>query len=65
MNKSKTFEYIRLTALGVIGVLVKIDNTEVIQYLINTEIIPLCLRIMERGSELSKNVSCLIVQRIF
>ena len=58
LNKSKPYEYIRLTALGVIGALVKIDNREVIQYLLNTEIIPLCLRIMERGSELSKTVAC-------
>jgi CCR4-NOT transcription complex subunit 9 len=64
LNKSKPYEYIRLTALGVIGALVKIDNGEVIQYLLNTEIIPLCLRIMERGSELSKTVACFIVQRI-
>ena len=64
LNKSKPYEYIRLTALGVIGALVKIDNREVIQYLLHTEIIPLCLRIMERGSELSKTVACFIVQRI-
>ena len=64
LNKSKPYEYIRLTALGVIGALVKIDNREVIQYLLNTEIIPLCLRIMERGNELSKTVACFIVQRI-
>ena len=64
LNKSKPYEYIRLTALGVIGALVKVDNPEVITYLLNTEIIPLCLRIMERGSELSKTVACFIVQRI-
>ena len=64
LNKSKPYEYIRLTALGVIGALVKIDNREIIQYLLNTEIIPLCLRIMERGSELSKTVACFIVERI-
>ena len=64
LNKSKPYEYIRLTALGVIGALVKMDNPEVITYLLNTEIIPLCLRIMERGSELSKTVACFIVQRI-
>ena len=57
LNKSKPYEYIRLTALGVIGALVKIDNREVITYLLNT-------RIMERGSELSKTVACFIVQRI-
>ena len=64
LNKSKPYEYIRLTALGVIGALVKVDNSEVTAYLLNTEIIPLCLRIMERGSELSKTVACFIVQRI-
>jgi len=64
VNKNKPFEYLRLTALGVIGALVKVDNSEVINFLLNTEIIPLCLRIMERGSELSKTVATFIVQRI-
>lgn len=64
VNKSKQFEYLRLTALGVIGALVKVDNSEVISFLLSTEIIPLCLRIMERGSEVSKTVATFIVQRI-
>jgi CCR4-NOT transcription complex subunit 9 len=64
VNKNKPFEYLRLTALGVIGALVKVDNSEVISFLLSTEIIPLCLRIMERGSELSKTVATFIVQRI-
>ena len=63
-HKSKPFEYLRLTALGVIGALVKFDNSEVISFLLNTEIIPYCLKIMERGSELSKTISTFIVQRI-
>jgi len=64
VNKNKPFEYLRLTALGVIGALVKVDNPEMIQFLLNTEIIPLCLRIMEKGSDLSKTVATFIVQRI-
>ena len=64
LNKSKPYEYIRLSTLSAIVALVKMDNRDVIQYLLNTEIIPLCLRIMERGSELSKTVACFIVQRI-
>lgn len=32
------------------------DDSEVINFLLQTEIIPLCLRIMETGSELSKTV---------
>lgn len=35
----------------------KTDEQEVINFLLTTEIIPLCLRIMESGSELSKTVS--------
>jgi CCR4-NOT transcription complex subunit 9 len=44
--------------------LVKNDSSEVINFLLTTEIIPLCLRIMETGSELSKTVAIFIVQKI-
>jgi len=62
--KSRPFEYLRLTSLGVIGALVKMDDADVINFLLQTEIIPLCLRIMETGSELSKTVATFIVQKI-
>src|SRR6266566_2292643 len=42
-SKSRPFEYLRLTSLGVIGALVKNDSSEVINFLLTTEIIPLCL----------------------
>jgi len=67
LNTSSTdrpFEYLRLTSLGVIGALVKVDDQEVINFLLQTEIIPLCLRIMESGSELSKTVATFIVQKL-
>jgi CCR4-NOT transcription complex subunit 9 len=64
-SKNRPFEYLRLTSLGVIGALVKQnDNSDVITFLLSTEIIPLCLRIMETGSELSKTVAIFIVQKI-
>jgi CCR4-NOT transcription complex subunit 9 len=63
-SKTRPFEYLRLTSLGVIGALVKMDDPEVINFLLQTEIIPLCLRIMETGSELSKTVATFIVQKI-
>jgi CCR4-NOT transcription complex subunit 9 len=62
--KTRPFEYLRLTSLGVIGALVKTDEQEVINFLLTTEIIPLCLRIMESGSELSKTVATFILQKI-
>lgn len=40
------------------------DEEEVITFLLSTEIIPLCLRIMESGSELSKTVATFILQKI-
>jgi len=48
-NKAKPFENLRVTSLGVIGALVKGDDTDAITFLMQTEIIPLCLRIMKRG----------------
>ncbi|GMF51987.1 unnamed protein product [[Candida] boidinii] len=63
-SKQRPFEYLRLTSLGVIGALVKNDTPEVISFLLTTEIIPLCLKIMESSSELSKTVAIFIVQKI-
>lgn len=64
VSKTRPFEYLRLTSLGVIGALVRTDEQEVINFLLTTEIIPLCLRIMESGSELSKTVAAFILQKI-
>eukprot|EP00291_Cryptomonas_curvata_P024017 CAMPEP_0172164030 /NCGR_PEP_ID=MMETSP1050-20130122/7613_1 /TAXON_ID=233186 /ORGANISM="Cryptomonas curvata, Strain CCAP979/52" /LENGTH=270 /DNA_ID=CAMNT_0012834311 /DNA_START=217 /DNA_END=1025 /DNA_ORIENTATION=+ len=64
ISKTRPFEYLRLTSLGVVGALVKMDDSDVINFLLTTEIIPLCLRIMETGSELSKTVATFIVQKI-
>jgi CCR4-NOT transcription complex subunit 9 len=40
------------------------DEQDVINFLLTTEIIPLCLRIMESGNELSKTVATFILQKI-
>ena len=50
--------------MGVIGALVKVDDPKVIEFLLKTEIIPLCLRIMERGTDLSQTVATFIIQKI-
>lgn len=63
-SKARPFEFLRLTSLGVIGALVKNDSSEVVNFLLQTEIIPLCLKIMEDGSELSKTVAIFIIQKI-
>lgn len=63
-SADRPYEFLRLTSLGVIGALVKTDDANVITYLLKTEIVPLCLKIMERGSELSKTVATFIIQKI-
>nr|CAH8819754.1 unnamed protein product [Trichobilharzia regenti]CAH8819758.1 unnamed protein product [Trichobilharzia regenti]CAH8874188.1 unnamed protein product [Trichobilharzia regenti] len=63
-NQTRPFEYLRLTSLGVIGALVKTDEPEVIAFLLGSEIIPLCLVIMESGSELSRTVATFIMQKL-
>lgn len=42
----------------------KTEEQEVITFLLTTEIIPLCLRIMETGFELTKTLSTFILQKI-
>jgi CCR4-NOT transcription complex subunit 9 len=64
VSKSRQSEYLRLTSLGVIGSLVKVDDPAIIHYLLQTEIIPLCLRIMEKSSELAKTIATFVMQKI-
>ena len=43
-NRAKLYDVIRLSALGVIAALVKRDDSGVINFLLNTGIIPILLR---------------------
>lgn len=76
-HANRPFDFLRLTSLGVIGALVKMEgialefrlsyillDPDVIAFLLQTEIIPLCLRIMETGNELLRTVATFIVQKI-
>lgn len=63
-TKTKIFENLRVTSLGVIGALVKESDPTAINFLMQTEIVPLCLRIMKNGQSLSKTVATFIIQKI-
>ena len=63
-NKTKPYEYLKLTSLSVIGTLVKLNDPNIISFLIDTAITPILLKIMEKGSELSKKIACCIVCQI-
>jgi len=61
---TKPIEHLRLTTLGVIGALVKSQVPEIINFLINTEMVQLSIKIIEKGSDLSRTVATFILQRI-
>ena len=50
--------YVHMSLLSVC-LLLQTNEPDVINFLLTTEIIPLCLGIMESGSELSKSVSAM------
>ena len=64
INKKKPYEYLKLTSLRVIGALVNLNDPYIISFLIDTAITPILLKIMEKGSELSKRIACYIVYQI-
>ena len=63
-NTCRECECFKLTSLGIIGCLVKADVPEIIQYLLQNEFVPLCLRILKFGQEISRIVAAYIVQKI-
>ena len=63
-NKNKSYDVIRVTTLSVIAALVKINDSDVINFLIKTEIIPVILRSMEKGTEIIRFTASFIIQRI-
>ncbi|RYG68190.1 hypothetical protein EON64_05730 [archaeon] len=60
----KPLSFTHPSLAGVIGALVKVDDPSIVSFLLDTEIIPLSLRIMEHGTELSRTVATFIVQKI-
>ena len=63
-NISRECECLKLSSLGIIGSLVRSEQPEVIEYLLQNEFVPLCLRILKFGQELPRIVAAFIVQKI-
>lgn len=63
-NQSRECECFKLTSLGIIGSLVKAEQPDIIEYLLQNEFVPLCLRILKFGQEMSRIVAAFIVQKI-
>ena len=63
-SSSREAEYFKLTSLGIIGSLVKTEQPEIIEYLLQADFVPLCLRILKFSQEISRTVAAFIIQKI-
>ncbi|KCV70581.1 hypothetical protein H696_02926 [Fonticula alba] len=61
---SEPFAMLRLSSIGVIGALVRHDNSDVIQFLLHSDIMPHCVRIMENDAFISKLVAIYVILKI-
>jgi CCR4-NOT transcription complex subunit 9 len=61
-DKSPQYESLRIASLGVVGALLK--DEYIINHLKNTEVVPLTLKIMDIGSEVSKIIASYIFLKI-
>lgn len=60
----RPYEHLRINTLNVFVCLVQVDDNEVASFLVQTEIIPLCLHIMEKGNDVAKTSAPYIIQRL-
>ncbi|CAI9294776.1 unnamed protein product [Lactuca saligna] len=61
------YDYLRVNSLGVIGALLKEQcpkTDEIVHYLLQSEMVPLCLRCMDVGSDLTKSVAAFVIGKI-
>lgn len=61
---SKQSESLRIASLGVFGQLLKEKDTRVLNYLMSTEMVPFCLKLMDIGTPISKKISIYIFYSI-
>lgn len=65
LTKHRTVELLKVSSLGVIGALLKgDDSSEAVRHLVKTELIVLCLRIMKKGSDVARTTATFIVMKI-
>lgn len=63
-STSREAEYFKLTSLGIIGSLVKTEQPDIVEYLLQADFVPLCLRILKFSQEISRTVAAFIIQKI-
>ncbi|KRH95172.1 Protein involved in cell differentiation/sexual development [Pseudoloma neurophilia] len=57
LNNFDQLESLRIASLGVFGQLLKNNDKNILNYLMSTEMIPFCLKLMDIGSNISRKIS--------
>ncbi|XP_062106070.1 uncharacterized protein LOC133817534 [Humulus lupulus] len=63
-QKEKPYEYLRVASLGVVGSLLKEDDAEAIDYLLQGDIVSKCLVCLEMDNLIIKTVAAFILERL-
>ncbi|WJX43119.1 hypothetical protein P8452_30266 [Trifolium repens] len=63
-SKLPQFEFLRIASLGVICALAKANTEETINFLLSSEVVPLCLKSIESGKIFAKTVAMFVVQKV-
>ena len=63
-SRTRQFEYLRLSSLGVVCGLFRCDSIDVITFLSRIDIVPPCIRIMVTGSDRCKTMATFIVRKV-
>uniref|UniRef100_A0A7N0ZT38 Cell differentiation protein rcd1 n=1 Tax=Kalanchoe fedtschenkoi TaxID=63787 RepID=A0A7N0ZT38_KALFE len=59
-----TTEKLRLASLGTLGALVKMNDPQVIHYLLDSQVFPCCLCSLEFGDQLAKSVAAYVMYKL-
>lgn len=64
VHRSQSHEYLRLSSLGLLGSLLRIDAPTVVPILDASKVIPAGLKALDHGSEMSATVAAYIIRKI-
>ena len=61
----REIEYLRLTSLGVIGAMSKTKDPQIVKYLIDKEVLMICIVSIQHASEISRVIATFILSKLF
>ncbi|OIR58243.1 MAG: CCR4-NOT complex subunit Rcd1/Caf40 [Amphiamblys sp. WSBS2006] len=63
-ENTHSFEYIRLACLGIVCALLKTNDTEIAEFLMATDVIPLTLQVIKKTTNMCKTVGLFVIYQL-